>query len=172
MMFRICQLWAKTPNLLWLCEEGAYTGNRASNTHPTWTGGQYLAVFIPHSLLTFFTQLRSLVESQPQHHGVYPPTNRSAILVPGQTQVLPAQNPSPAATGTSGCGTWCQQPRSQPCSTWYIYIIHCSHGLRRGPGLCVHLDGTTTLPHCYLLHNVYQGLQTTSFSKPLLKFTQ
>lgn len=42
----------------------------------------------------------------------------------------------------------------------------------RDPGLCIHSDGTATLSYRYLPHNVYQGLQTTSFLKPLLKFAQ
>lgn len=139
---------------------GACTGSRARNTPPAWAGGQYWVVFIPHSMPFFHTVSESGGQPAPASLSASPATPAA----PG-----PA-SPDPIPAGTSAGGFDVSSPGASP-GAHDIYNSLFSQSQER-PGLCVHPDGTTTLPHRYLLHNVYQGLQTTSSAKPLLKFAQ
>lgn len=68
-------------------------------------GGQCLAGFIPHSVLTFFHTVKEPGgEPATASLSVSPGTELPSLLSQDGTKVLPAQNPSPTGTGTSACG--------------------------------------------------------------------
>lgn len=163
------------PNLSDLCEERAcYRQQSSKRTRKTQLRvglDVRLYLFPIQCSPSFYTvkEQLSLLESWPQQLASLSPNEQKlmSLLPPGPANTLPRPRWSlvPAALGDGA-----PQPRSQPCSTWYI--IHCSRVPMRDPALCIHSDGIATLSYRYLPHNVYQDLQTTSFLKPLLKFAQ